>query len=244
MVCNYSAHWSAFKKFISKLPTQEIKNLAKKYRTILHTFSTPEEKLNKVKELIQETRESWTHLPLTIPKKFYTLYDPIGKNYFFPEDLKKRTYTEWEWGSYYIDNDSKVLKAVENIPAGIHSLGIKYFRQGSLKQEELDKVFDLNLKLYPLLKYIYLNFSNKAYRGLSSIYKKYGNTNLNNMLIWEEKERYNNLESKKRRDELRFEGYIWLLKILINHPDPEIPNQDTHFDQHGRFNTPFGEVVR
>ena len=247
MSCNYSSHRAAFKNFISKLPASEKKNLSKKYREILHDFSNSEEKLGAVQKLIKDTRENRIILPLSNPKKLYTLHDPIDRNYIFPEDLKKRTYSEEERGSYYIDNDSKILKAVADIPGNIHALGIKYFRQGSLKQEDLDKVINFNLKLYPLLKYMYLTFSNKAYRWLSSIYKKYGNQDMSNVLIWEEKAQYLNLKSKKNRDELKFEGYIWLLKILINYPNTDInpdPDQDTHFDQHGRFNTPFGEVIR
>lgn len=247
MKCNYSSHRAAFKNFASKLPAKEKKDLSEKYESILGTLSTPEEKLEAVKKLIKDTRESRIVLPLSVPKKLYTLKFPLNKNYIFPEDLKKRTYSKEERGSYYINSDAKVLKAIEDIPKGIHALGIKYYQWNPLNEDEINKVLNYNLKIYPLLKYIYLNFSNKRYRGLSSIYRKYGNQDVSNILIWEEKTRYFNLESRKRRDEFKFEGYAWLLKILINYPNIDVnpdPNHDTHFDQHGRFGTPFGEILR
>ena len=246
MKCNYSSHRAAFKNFASKLPAKEKKDLSEKYESILKNLSNSEEKLYAVKKLIKDTRESRTHLPLTIPKKLYTLNLPLNKNYIFPEDLKKRTYSKEERGSYYINTDAKILKAVEDIPRSVHALGIKYYQWNPLNEDEINKVLNQNLKLYPLLKYMYLTFSNKRYRGLSSIYRKYGNQDVSNILIWEEKKRYYNLQSRKNRDELRFEGYAWLLKILINYPDIDVnpdPHHDTHFDQHGRFGTPFWEIV-
>lgn len=241
---NYSAYWRSFKTFLLKIPLKERHEIINKYYGILEEYKTQEEKLEATKQLIKQARSSYTNLPLTYPRKYYSLSKPILQQYFFPEDMKKRTYSMDERGSYHFNKDDKIYKVYDIIDEEVKKIAIKYFNFNRIEKRDLETVQQYKFRIYPILRYIYLFLSNKTFKGYETYSKIYKNKDITKYLNWDELIAYQQLMKSVGNGREKFMVLNWLLKILINYPDPEFSTDmaDTHLDQHGRFNTPYWEV--
>ena len=207
------------------------------------------EKCSLVQKLITSTKQKYIKLKNVKPGKSNKPEAPLNQDQIiiFPEDLKLRTYDVEDWASTIFDTQFKVSQLLNELPEEVKAIWTKAFNWSVISEEEVNTViYHPGLTIYPILKYIHMHLASplkrKESRKFIDLRKRYSDRQVLKILNDEERADFIAWLRIWNNKLTEFEILSGLLKIFINNPLKKLITSPIYLNQHGKFNTIFGEV--